>query len=133
MATIEIGNSKVNVGSSMTGEALFTSVSNALTSLCLTLTSDSAWTSCQTGTVNVGKATYLDSKTLDKGDLTITVTNAEYNSTDYLNLFINIIAGAANVSAQVATANSLTGRSRSRREILIEELIYHRRHTQRQG
>jgi hypothetical protein len=99
MATMEMGNSKVNVGTSMTGEALFTSVSNALTSLCPTPTSPGAWTSCQTGTINVGQATYLEGQTPEEGDLTIKVTDAQYNSTNYLDLFINMIAGAANASA----------------------------------
>lgn len=97
-ATVEMGNSKVNVGTSMTGEVLFTSISNALTSLCPTPTSAGAWTSCATGTINVGKADYLESGKPEQGDLTIHVTDAQYNSSDYLNLFINMIAGAANAT-----------------------------------
>lgn len=99
VATMELGSSQVNVGSTMTGEALFTSVSNALTSLCPTPTSQGAWTACQTGTVTVGKAAYLNNGEPEDGDVTLKVTDAQYNDTNHWNLFINMIAGAANASA----------------------------------
>lgn len=99
MATMEMGNSKVNVGSSMTGAALFTSVSNALSSLCPTPTSDGAWTSCSTGSVKVGAAAYLEDGMPKEGDVNLHVPDAQYNSTNYLQLFINMIAGAANATA----------------------------------
>ncbi|TVY39833.1 hypothetical protein LSUB1_G002573 [Lachnellula subtilissima] len=99
LATMEMGSSKVNVGTTMTGEVLYTSISNALTSLCPTPTSSGAWTSCQTGTVKVGQAAYLESGQPEEGEVTLHVTDAQYNSTDYLNLFINMIAGSANASA----------------------------------
>jgi len=99
LATMEMGSSKVNVGTSMTGEVLYTSISNALTSLCPTPTSSGAWTSCETGTVKVGQAAYLENGEPEEGELTLHVTDAQYNSTDYLNLFINMIAGSANASA----------------------------------
>lgn len=99
LATMEMGSSKVNVGTTMTGEVLFTSISNALTSLCPTPTSSGAWTSCSTGTIKVGQAAYLENGKPEEGDLTIEVTDAQYNSSDYLNLFINMISGAANATA----------------------------------
>ena len=104
---MEMGSSKVNVGTTMTGEVLFTSISNALTSLCPTPTSAGAWTSCQTGTINVGQAAYLNDNSPDEGELTIHVTDTQYNSTDYLDLFINMIAGAANATATGSNCNIL--------------------------
>lgn len=99
VASMELGSSKVNVGTAMTGSVLFTSVSNALTSLCPTPTASGAWTSCQTGTIKVGDATWLDKQDPQDGTLTIHVTDAQYNSTDYLNLFIQMVSSAANASA----------------------------------
>jgi hypothetical protein len=96
---MELGSSKVNVGSSMTGETFFTSVSNAVMSLCPTPTSEGAWTSCATGTVDVGDAAWLDGKRPEQGKLTLHLTDTQYNTTDYLNLFANMLAGAANASA----------------------------------
>ncbi|TVY71255.1 hypothetical protein LSUE1_G007150 [Lachnellula suecica] len=99
VSTMQMGSSKVNVGTSMTGDVLFKSISTALGSLCPTPTSVGAWTSCETGTITVGEAAWLDKSEPEKGDLTIHVTDAQYNSSDYLNLFVNMIAGAANASA----------------------------------
>lgn len=96
---MELGQSKVNVGSSMTGEQLYTSISNAIVAQCPTPTSSGAWTSCQTGTIKVGPATYLEDKAPKEGDLTVQITDAQYNSSDYLDLFINMIARSANASA----------------------------------
>jgi hypothetical protein len=107
---MEMGSSKVNVGTVMTGDVLFTSISNALTSMCPTPTSAGAWTSCETGTIIVGQATYLEGQG-PEGDLTIHVTDAQYNSTDYLNLFIHMIAGAANATATGSNCKSLEWRN----------------------
>jgi hypothetical protein len=107
VASMELGSSKVNVGSTMTGEALFTSVSNAVMSLCPTPTSDGAWTSCETGVVEVGEATWLNDKEPEKGKLTVHLTDAQYNSTKYLDLFVQMLAGAANASATGTNCNLL--------------------------
>ncbi|TGO17700.1 hypothetical protein BTUL_0015g00360 [Botrytis tulipae] len=98
-ASVEMGSSKVNVGTAMTGEVLFTSVSNALTSLCPTPTSSGAWTSCQTGTIELGDATWLNDNSREDGKVTIKVTDAQYNTTDYLDMFIHMIASTANATA----------------------------------
>lgn len=94
-----MGSSKVNVGTVMTGKVLFTSISNAVKSLCPTPTSSGAWTSCETGTIKVGPASYINSGKPEDGDLTIHVLDAQYNTTDYLDLFTFMLAGAANASA----------------------------------
>ncbi|KAF7959507.1 hypothetical protein EAE96_001123 [Botrytis aclada] len=99
IASMEMGSSKVNVGTSMTGEILFTSVSNALTSLCPTPTSSGVWTSCKTGTIELGDTTWLNDNSREDGKVTSKVTDAQYNTTDYLDMFINMIASTANVSA----------------------------------
>jgi hypothetical protein len=56
-------------------------------------------TSCETGEVTLGKATWLDRSQPQDGDLTVQVTNAQYNSTEYRDLFINMLATSANASA----------------------------------
>lgn len=99
VASMELGSSKVNVGTTMTGEALFTSISNAVMSLCPTPTSEGVWTSCETGTVNVGPATWLNNGKPEDGELTIHITDAEYNTSSYLQLFTQMLSGAANASA----------------------------------
>lgn len=96
---MEIGSSKVNVGTVMTGEVLFTSISNAVMSMCPTPTSEGAWTSCETGTVKVGPASYLNKGTPEDGDLTIHFTDTQYNTSDYLKLFTQMLSGAVNASA----------------------------------
>ncbi|KAF3770871.1 hypothetical protein M406DRAFT_67232 [Cryphonectria parasitica EP155] len=98
VASMELGSSKVNVAS-MTGETLYTSVSNAVMSLCPTPTSEGAWTSCETGTVTVGKADFLEKGEPQEGDVTLHLTDTQYNSSDFLNLFVNMLARGANASA----------------------------------
>jgi hypothetical protein len=84
----------------MTGDVLFTSVSNAVMKMCPTPTSEGAWTSCTTGTIPVGSAAYLDNGEPEvDGELTIHFTDTQYNTSDYLNLFAQMLAGAANASA----------------------------------
>jgi hypothetical protein len=56
-------------------------------------------TSCETGEVTLGKATWFDKSQPQDGDLTVQVTNAQYNSTEYRDLFINMLATSANASA----------------------------------
>ena len=107
-ASMEMGSSQVNAGTAMTGLALFTSISNALTSLCPTPTSPGAWTICETGVIEVGSATYLDPATEERseGTVTVKVTDAQYNATNFHDLFINMIASAANASATGNNCNS---------------------------
>lgn len=129
LATMELGSSKVNVGSSMTGEILFTSISNVLTSLCPTPTTSGAWTSCETGSFKVGDAAFIDAGKPEQGDLTLHVTDSTYNSTDYLNLFINMVAGAANASAVGVNCDVLSWdywQEGYKREIGPEEAIEHK-------
>lgn len=103
--SMRMGSSQVNVGSAMTGDVLFTSVSNAIKSLCPTPTSG-GMASCQTTPVNVGEATWLKDKAPEEGQLTLRLDDSQYNSST-LDLFINIIAGAANASATGSNCNLL--------------------------
>lgn len=91
----------------MTGEVLYTSVYNALMSLCPTPTSSGAWTSCSTGTVNVGKASFIENGKPTDGDVTLKVPDAQYDTPDMLNLFLKMAAGAANASASGKNCNPI--------------------------
>jgi len=71
---MELGSSKVNVGSHLTGSALMMTMSSALQTMCLTPTSSGACTGCTTGVVVFGEATWLDSNKEHQVDLTIKVT-----------------------------------------------------------
>lgn len=82
----------------MTGDVLYTSISNALSRLCPTPTIEGTLTGCETGTIEVGEATWLDQGTPENGQVTIKVADAQYNSSDTLNMFINMLAGGFNAS-----------------------------------
>jgi hypothetical protein len=97
--SMEIGQSRVNVGTSLTGYALVATISSILQSMCPTPTTPGAMTSCETGEVALGKATWLDKSEPQDGDLTVQVTNVQYNSTEYRDLFIKMLATSANASA----------------------------------
>jgi len=75
-------------------------LSSVLKTICPTPTSPGALTSCETGVVVLGQATWLNKESNpEPGDLTISIPNASYNSTDYRDLFIGLLASAANASA----------------------------------
>ena len=97
--SMEIGQSRVNVGTSLTGYALVATISSALQRMCPNPSTPGAMTSCETGEVTLGKATWLDKSEPQDGDLTVQVTNAQYNSTEYRDLFIKMLATSANASA----------------------------------
>lgn len=101
-ATMEIGSSQVNVGTSLTGEALMSTISSALESLCPPPTSGS-YVSCATDTVVLGPAEWLkEDDELEGGDLVLQVLDAQYNDTNFRDLLINMIARGANASASGA-------------------------------
>lgn len=96
--TIEAGRSSVHVGT-LTGTALYTSVSSALEKICPTPT-DSRFTSCQTDTVAIGNIPYVRDEYLAKdGDLLVTVESSKYNVTSIRNAMIMAAAAAAQQAA----------------------------------
>lgn len=99
-ATLQVGKQKVNVGT-LTGGALYTSLSSALDKLCPTPTENS-YTECATDSVKINKIEYIgDEKALEtNGYLEVFVQNSNYNNSDLRTAMINSIARTA-----VFTAN----------------------------
>ncbi|KAI1774984.1 hypothetical protein F4818DRAFT_441806 [Hypoxylon cercidicola] len=76
--TIEAGTSSVHVGT-LTGSALYTSVSSALDKICPTPTS-SGFTSCKTDPVSIGKIPYVSLDFLSRDSkLQVSVESSKYN------------------------------------------------------
>ncbi|KAI6085877.1 hypothetical protein F4821DRAFT_279062 [Hypoxylon rubiginosum] len=96
--TIEAGTSSVHVGT-LTGSALYTSVSSALDKICPTPTS-SGFTSCKTDTVSIGKIPYVSMDFLSHdGELQVSVESSKYNVTSIRNGLIKAAAAAAQHAA----------------------------------
>ncbi|KAI1378364.1 hypothetical protein F4677DRAFT_443576 [Hypoxylon crocopeplum] len=96
--TIEAGTSSVHVGT-LTGAALYTSVSSALDKICPTPTS-SGFTSCETDTVSIGKIPYVELDYLSRdGELQVSVESSKYNVTSVRKALIKAAAAAAQHAA----------------------------------
>ncbi|KAI1077766.1 hypothetical protein F5B20DRAFT_550310 [Whalleya microplaca] len=96
--TIEAGTSSVHVGT-LTGSALYTSVSSALDKICPTPTK-SGFTSCKTDTVSIGKIPYVSMDYLSRdGELQVSVESSKYNVTSIRNGLIKAAAAAAQQAA----------------------------------
>lgn len=96
--TIEAGTSSVHVGT-LTGSALYTSVSSALDKICPTPTS-SGFTSCKTDTVSIGKIPYVSLAFLSRdGELQVSVESSKYNVTSIRNALIKAAAAGAQQAA----------------------------------
>ncbi|EXJ53791.1 uncharacterized protein A1O5_13040 [Cladophialophora psammophila CBS 110553] len=79
--TVQAGSSPVHVGT-LTGTALYTSVSSALEKLCPLVTQTKSPTVCETGSVTVPNIEYVSDDSLDRnGELVIKVAAGSYNST----------------------------------------------------
>ncbi|EXJ60018.1 hypothetical protein A1O7_04166 [Cladophialophora yegresii CBS 114405] len=79
--TVQAGSSPLHVGT-LTGTALYTSVSSALEKLCPTVTQTKSSTACETGSVIVRDIDYVNAGSLDtNGELVIKVAASSYNST----------------------------------------------------
>ncbi|KAI0010802.1 hypothetical protein F4779DRAFT_638430 [Xylariaceae sp. FL0662B] len=96
--TIEAGTSSVHVGT-LTGSALYTSVSSALNKICPTPTS-SGFTSCKTDTVSIGKIPYVSMDFLSRdGELQVSVESSKYNVSSIRTGLIKAAAAAAQHAA----------------------------------
>jgi hypothetical protein len=78
----------------LTGSALYTSVSKALETLCPTVSQTMYMTNCSTGTVTIGNIDFIDSSDeLDSGgELQITVESSGYNVTSTRDAIIQSVA-----------------------------------------
>jgi hypothetical protein len=90
--TIQAGSSPVHVGT-LTGTALYTSVSSALEKLCPSVTQTKSFTACKTDSVTVSNVEYVSAGSLDRnGELVIKVAASSYNSTTLRNAMIKSAA-----------------------------------------
>ena len=98
VATVSIGSSPVNVGT-LTGTALYTSVSSALKSICPSVTQTTALTQCS-GSATVPNIAYASGDDLaTDGELLVTVDISGYNTTQLRDALINSLATSAQQAA----------------------------------
>ena len=99
---IEAGSSAVHVGT-LTGPALFTSVSSALDKLCPHVTQTTSPTVSETGGVNIGHVEYIDSGALQhSGQLVVKAESSSY----HLNTMREaLIVTAAHTAGKGSVAN----------------------------
>jgi hypothetical protein len=100
VATVTVGSAPVHVGT-LTGTALYTSVSVALESLCPPVTQTTSSTQCsETGQAEIGGVQYVDSdESLETGSLIIKVPTSGYNITSMRDAMIASIALSIQTSA----------------------------------
>lgn len=100
--TLEAGSSSVHVGT-LTGDALYTGVSNALEKICPTPSASgtrSSFTSCSTDSATIGGIAYIDADSLnDGGELIVSVESSKYNETSIRDALIKTAAAAAQNAA----------------------------------
>lgn len=95
-ASVQVGKQKRNVGT-LTGTALYTSISSALDKICPTATG--SWVSCSTNTVPIKKIDYVSHDYLNQGELVVSVQSSSYNTTKLRDAMIKSAALTAQSSA----------------------------------
>lgn len=98
VATVSVGSSPVNVGT-LTGTALYSSVSNALESLCPEVTQTTALTQCS-GAATIPDIAYpADDDLQTDGELQVVIGLSGYNSTQLRDALISSLAASAQQAA----------------------------------
>jgi len=96
-ASVEVGKIQQNVGT-LTGTALYTSISSALDKICPTATGETV--QCSTDTVSISGIDYIQSDgTLGEGELVVSVQASSYNETKLRDAMIKSAALTAKASA----------------------------------
>ncbi|KAI9711296.1 MAG: hypothetical protein M1820_002283 [Bogoriella megaspora] len=99
-STVQIGIHSQNVGT-LIGEALYTSVSSALNSLCPSPSPEGTLTGCSNSSVAIPDVPYSDGGTKSGGgDLNITVQSSMYHNSTIREMMIIAAALVANTTAQ---------------------------------
>ncbi|KAI9850866.1 MAG: hypothetical protein M1838_004935 [Thelocarpon superellum] len=111
--TVQAGSAPVHVGT-LTGSALYTSISSALEHLCPSVTQTTSMTACETGSVTIGDIDFSDDGTLGQGELVVVVDSSAYNVSSLRDAMIH----AAALTAQ----NSAVGNNCYEMEYTVEEL-----------
>ena len=134
-ANILVGSSAVTVGT-LTGTALYTSVSSALEKLCPTVTQTKSLTSCVATSVAIPKIQYIkDGSLFSDGELNVQVQVGNYNSTALRNAMIKSTAVVAekasnkksSCSSLQYTVSELEKRGEGDLELLPPSRIHNRR------
>lgn len=98
-ATVQAGTSPVHVGT-LTGSALYTSVSSALESLCPPVTGTTVQSCVETDQVTIGGIDYVEDDVLQRdGKFIVKVASSSYNYTSLRDAMINSAATTAQYSA----------------------------------
>lgn len=126
--TVQAGSSPVHVGT-LTGTALYTSVSSALEKLCPSVTQTKSSTACETGGVTVSNVEYVSAGSLDSnGELVIKVAASSYNSTTLRDAMIKSAAlTAQRGSEQQSSCSNQTYTTIWKRDAPPPSRIYGRR------
>lgn len=99
-ATVQAGRSPVHVGT-LTGSALSTSISSAISKLCPTPSKQGAATTCSTDTVKIGHIDYVEDGMLAQdGTLDVKVDASWYNETGLRKAMIDSAALTAMLATQ---------------------------------
>ncbi|TVY40883.1 hypothetical protein LOCC1_G006489 [Lachnellula occidentalis] len=102
-ASVQAGSSPVHVGT-LTGTALYTSVSSALEQLCPPVTQTNSATKCsETDTIKIGNIQAIEDNSLTTGEMDVTVKSSSYNATSLRDAMIK--------SAALTFQNSATGKN----------------------
>ena len=97
-ATVEAGSSAVNVGT-LTSDALYTSISEALESICPPATQTTGFTHCSTDVATIQGIDYVaDDLLLTDGEFVVQVKSSQYNLTSLRDALIKSAATAAKFS-----------------------------------
>ncbi|KAE8441020.1 hypothetical protein EG329_006084 [Mollisiaceae sp. DMI_Dod_QoI] len=109
VATLTVGSAPVHVGT-LTGAALYTSVSNALESLCPPVTQTTTSTQCsETGEADIGGIQYIDiDESLNTGSLVVKVPTSGYNITSIRDAMIASISLSIQTSATGSNCFNVT-------------------------
>ncbi len=99
-AFVQVGNQSVHIGT-LTSMALSSSISNALASLCPTVTQTRSMTNCGVDSIKIPDIVYKEKPdgTLSKGELDVSVKSSQYNDTSLRKAMIDAAALTAMVSA----------------------------------
>jgi hypothetical protein len=104
IASVTAGSSPVHVGT-LTGTALYTSISSALDVLCPPVTQTTSSTVCATTGVVIGNIPYVENNSLlTDGELTVKVEASSYNVTSLRDAMINSAALTAQ-KASISTSS----------------------------
>ncbi|KAL9092836.1 MAG: hypothetical protein Q9165_004254 [Trypethelium subeluteriae] len=113
-ATVQVGSSPVHVGT-LTGDSLYSSISNAIESICPTVSQTESKTSCATDSVSIDNIPYVSGGFLSQGSLVVKVDSSAYNETSLRDAMIR--------SAALTAQHSTTGNNCYTQQYTVEELM----------